>query len=69
MRKIEQKYGSKVSIKWYHDDDLVSLASLDPELTVADLIDEFELTPHPAYILRAQNAQDKRRPVTTPTKQ
>ena len=67
MRKIEQKYGSKVSIQWYHDDDLVSLASLDPELTVADLIDEFELTPHPAYIQRAQNAQDKRRPVQTPT--
>ncbi|MCP4256487.1 MAG: carbon-nitrogen hydrolase family protein [Planctomycetes bacterium] len=66
MRKIEQKYGPKVSIQWYHDDDLVSLASLDPELTVADLIDEFELTPHPAYIQRAQNAQDKRRPVQTP---
>lgn len=69
IRKIEQKYGSKVSIQWYHDDDLVSLASLDPDLTVADLIDEFELTPHPAYIQRAQNAQDKRRPVQMPTQQ
>jgi beta-ureidopropionase len=69
MRKIEQKYGSKVSIQWYHDDDLVSLASLDPDLTVADLIDEFELTPHPAYIQRAQNAQDKYRPVQTPQQQ
>jgi beta-ureidopropionase len=69
MRKIKQKYGSKVSIQWYHDDDLVSLASLDPDLTVADLIDEFELTPHPAYIQRAQNAQDKRRPVQTPAQQ
>lgn len=63
MRKIEQKYGSKVSIEWYHDDDLVTLASLDSQLTVEDLIKEFELTPHPAYIQRAQNAQDKRRPV------
>ena len=62
MRKIKQKYGSKVSIQWYHDDDLVSLASLDPDLTVADLIDEFELTPHPDYIQRAQKAQDKQRP-------
>ena len=67
MRKIKQKYGSKVSIQWHHDDDLVSLASLDPELTVEHLIDEFELTPHPAYIQRAQKAQDKRRPVATPT--
>ena len=69
MRKIEQKYGPKVSIQWYHDDDLVSLASLDPDLTVADLIDEFELTPHTAYIQRAQNAQDKRRPVQKPAQQ
>ena len=67
MRDIAKKYGSKVSIQWYHDDDLVSLASLDPELTVAELIDEFELTPHPAYIQRAQNAQDKCRPVRSPT--
>ena len=66
MRKIKQKYGSKVSIQWYHDDDLVSLASLDPDLTVADLIDEFELTPHPDYIQRAQKAQDKLRPAQTP---
>ncbi len=69
MRKIKQKYGPKVSIQWYHDDDLVSLASLDPELTVADLIDEFELTPHTAYIRRAQNAQDKRRPAQTQAQQ
>ncbi len=69
MRKIEQKYGSKVSIQWYHDDDLVSLASLDPDLTVADLIDEFELTPHTDYIQRAQNAQDKRRPLQAPAQQ
>ncbi len=69
MRKIEQKYGSKVTIQWYHDDDLVSLASLDTQLTVEDLIDEFELTPHPAYIQRAQNAQDKSRPPETPAQQ
>ena len=43
------------------DDDLVSIASLDLDLTVEDLIDEFELTPHTAYIERAQQAQDDRR--------
>lgn len=61
MRKISQKYGPKVSVQWYHDDDLVSLASLDPHLTVEDIIKEFELTPHRAYIERAQHAQDERR--------
>ena len=64
MRKITMKYGTRVRVQWYHDDDLVSLASLDPELTVEDLIGEFELTPHPAYIQRAQQAQDELRPNT-----
>lgn len=42
----------------YHDDDLVTLASLDPDLTVDGLISEFGLIPHAAYIERAQKAQD-----------
>lgn len=62
MRRIAAEYGDKVRIDWFHDDDLVSLASLDPQLTVDDLISEFELTPHPAYIQRAQQAQDSARP-------
>lgn len=65
MRQIEQKYGDKVRITWHHDDDLVTLASLDPELTVDDLIAEFELTPHTDYIRRAQQAQDERRSTST----
>ncbi len=58
MRQIEKKYGAQVEVAWYHDDDLVTLASLDPHVTVEDLIAEFQLTPHPAYIKRAQRAQD-----------
>jgi beta-ureidopropionase len=61
IRKIIEKYGTKVRVTWYHDDDLVSIASLDPQLTVEDLIDQFDLTPHSAYIQRAQLAQDERR--------
>ena len=68
MREIQKKYGSRVSIKWYHDDDLVSLASLDTKLTVDDIIEEFELTPHTAYIQRAQKAQDKYRAADSPQK-
>jgi predicted amidohydrolase len=68
MKKIEQKYGSKITVQWYNNDDLVSLASLDPELTVEDLIKEFELTLHSDYIQRAQDAQDKHRPSNTSNK-
>ena len=35
---------------------------LIPNLTVEDLIREFELTPHSAYIQRAQKAQNAQRP-------
>ncbi len=62
MHQIEREYGSRVDIDGYHDDDLVTLASLDPNLTVEDLMREFELTPHSAYIQRAQEAQDTQRP-------
>lgn len=62
FRDLQNKYGPRVQIDWYHDDDLVTLASLDPNLTVDDLIAEFDLTPHTDYIQRAQGAQDNKRP-------
>jgi predicted amidohydrolase len=58
MRQIEKKYGAKVEVAWYHDDDLVTLASLDPNLPLEAIIKEYELTPHTGYIQRAQQAQD-----------
>ena len=61
VRAITARYGTRVHITWYHDDDLLSIASVDPQLTVENIIDEFELTPHSAYIRRAQKAQDERR--------
>ena len=62
MRQIETKYGSKVQITWLHDDDWVTLASLDRDLTVEDLIAEFSLTPLDDYRTRADNAVRKARP-------
>jgi predicted amidohydrolase len=66
MREIQRKYGSRVEVTWYHDEDLVTLASLDPVVTVQDLIREYGLTPHRDYILRAQRQQDKSRPGVKP---
>lgn len=67
MHQIEKKYGPRVSVTWYHDDDLVALASFDPLLTVEDLMKEFGLTPLSAYVARAQAAQDARRSGRTTT--
>ncbi len=66
MHQIEQKYGRRVRVTWYHDDDLITLASIDPALTVDDLIEEFGLTPHTVYIRRSQQAQDVSRAAAAP---
>ncbi|MCC7338008.1 MAG: carbon-nitrogen hydrolase family protein [Pirellulaceae bacterium] len=66
MREIAAKYGPRVRITWYHDDDLVSLASLDPDLTVDDIIAEFELTPHTDYLERCRQVQDEYRSTKGP---
>jgi beta-ureidopropionase len=52
-QEIQQKYGSRVEVTWYHDSDWFTLASLDPDLTVEALIKEYGLTPLDAYISRA----------------
>lgn len=60
-RDLQKKYGSKIELKWYHEDDWFTLASLDPELTVDDLIREYGLTPLSAYRARAGEAVRKAR--------
>jgi predicted amidohydrolase len=53
MQDIQQKYRSRVEVTWYHDSDWFTLASLDPDLTVEDLITEYGLTPLGEYIGRS----------------
>ena len=55
-RQIQAKYGAKVELTWFHDDDWFTLASLDRDLTVEDLIAEFGLTPLEDYRQRAGGA-------------
>lgn len=56
-RAIEAKYGPRIELKWFHEEDWFTLASLDPELSVDDLIEEFELLPLSRYLPRAEAAQ------------
>lgn len=62
MREAEKKYGRRISVKWYHDEDQFTLASLDPEVAVEDIIEEFGLLPVGDYIARCEAAQDAARP-------
>ncbi len=61
VRALQRKYGSKVDVVWYHDDDWFTLASLDENLTVEDLQKEFGLTPLDEYRRRAGQAVEAAR--------
>jgi len=52
-QEIQRKYGSRVEVTWYHDSDWFTLASLDADLRVEDVIREYGLTPLDEYIARA----------------
>jgi len=58
LERIQQKYGSGVEVVWYNEDDWFTLASLDPELTLEEVIAEFGLTPLDDYRARATRAID-----------
>jgi predicted amidohydrolase len=60
-RAIQKKYGTRVEVAWHHEDDWFTLASLDPDLTVEDLIREYGLTPLDDYRLRARKSIDDAR--------
>lgn len=60
-RQILRKYGSRVQVVWYHDSDWFTLASLDPDLTVQDLIAEYGLVPLDEYIARSTKTIEEAR--------
>jgi beta-ureidopropionase len=53
VREIQKKYGSRVEVTWYHESDWVTLTSLDPNLSVEDLITEYGMTPLDEEIARS----------------
>jgi predicted amidohydrolase len=59
MRALQQKYGERVLVQWYHDEDWFTLASLDPDLSVEELIQEFGLLPLQEYHARCERAQQE----------
>jgi predicted amidohydrolase len=60
-QEIQQKYGPRVEVTWYHDSDWFTLASLDPGLSLGDLIREYELVPLDEYIARATKVNNQAR--------
>jgi len=61
MHALQRKYEDRVSVEWTHDEDWFTLASNDPQVSVEDLIQEFDLLPVTEYHQRCELAQDKAR--------
>ena len=59
VRAIRKKYGRKVNIIYYHNEDWVTIESRSPDLTINQLINEFDILPHVDYIKRAESYQDR----------
>jgi len=50
---VQRDYGSRVQVVWYHDSDWITLASLDPNVKLEDIIAKYGLLPLRQYIARA----------------
>ena len=61
-RQIRAKYGDKVEIKWFHDEDWWTLASWSKGVSVAQLIKDYGLLPFYGYLPRAKQANEGVRP-------
>lgn len=61
VQEIQQKYGSRVEVTWYHDSNWVTVASLDPNLSTEYLIKEYGLTPLDDYLARSAKEQNQAR--------
>ncbi|MCF6269881.1 MAG: carbon-nitrogen hydrolase family protein [Melioribacteraceae bacterium] len=59
VRKIQRKYGRKVAIKYYHNEDWVTIESRSPDLPIKQLIDEYELLNRWDYIKQSEEYQKK----------
>jgi len=59
VKNIRGKYGRKVYIKFYHNEDWLTIESRSLDLTIKQIIDEFDLLTHWDYIKRAEKYQNK----------
>ena len=55
--EIQAKYGRKVSIRTYHEEEWTIIESLSPEVRVSDILREFELKTHEQHIQEADALQ------------
>ena len=62
FKDIQAKYGRKVRITTFHEEEWSILESRDPEVKIADVMAEFELQAHEEHIAAAEVVQKANRP-------
>lgn len=63
LNEIKKKYGKEVYIRYFHDEDWVTIESRSPDLRIKAILDEYKLVPHWDYIKTEENEQDGYRKV------
>lgn len=59
LRQVEKRYGRRVQVEYFHEDDWATVASLDPELSIEEIFTECGLVSLTDYHARASSAMDK----------
>jgi len=61
FKEIEAKYGRKIRIQNWHEEEWTVIESLSPEVKVATILQEFNLKTHHEHIQSATRRQDESR--------
>jgi beta-ureidopropionase len=61
LNEIKKKYGKQVIIRYYHDEDWVTIESCSPDLRIKNILDEYKLVPHWDYIKTEEKEQNRYR--------
>ncbi len=60
-RDIRKKYGRKVKITIFHEEEWTIIESVSPEVFIGDIMKEFDLESHTAGLREAEIIQNKSR--------
>jgi beta-ureidopropionase len=58
---MKRKYGRKVLIRYYNDEDWVTIESRSPDLKMSEILNEYKLVPHWNYIKNEEKEQERYR--------
>jgi len=59
--EIQKKYGRKIKLTTYTEEEWTTLESLDPEVKIADVLAEFDLPTHYQHINNSSRMQNNKR--------